>query len=193
MKALSIKTPALANSCYCCKKDSEDYFCSEACELYYDTMVDHGLRKPDFVCEDCGVYMNPREGVENRICNACDFSEDDQWDTEYALTPAQAYRYMFPYTKPTPHDKDTAVAACNEFVETVNSAVGHIDKSFHAKFLFNYLADHGNILFEYPKFCEAVEGKMKEMEGIEATMNFYNLQPVFVKIRAMIASAQKED
>ena len=197
MNALSIKVPKFDDDavfCYNCDRcvNDGDPFCDETCEADYEDAVKNGEIVADYHCEDCGSYMNPREGEWSRICNACDFSED-QWETEYTLTPAQAYRYMFPYTKPTPHDKDTAVAACSEFVDTVNKCTNHMDKCFHVKFLFNYLADHGKILFAYPSFCDSVEGKMKEMEKTEATMDFYNLQPVFVRLRAMIASSQKQD
>lgn len=196
---LTIQIPSFpedARFCYMCNRIVADgyAFCDNICEEEYEDEVANGDREPDFRCVSCNYYMNPNQGEWTNICHVCDFSDgEDEWDAPAPPTPAQAYRNMFPYNKSIPHEKMVAVNACNEFMANVNSASGHMDKCFHAKFLFQYLADHGHVLFENLNFCEAVEGKMKEMENYEATMNFYNFSEVFARLRKMIAHAQKED
>ena len=185
----------LAKSCYCCKEDCDDYFCSEACELYYDTLMDHGLRKPDFVCEDCGYYINPRDAQKSSICQNCQYSDDYRQDEDEIWMPvktaAENYYEMFPYNNKIPHEISIAVAAANEFMAAINDSTSHMDKAYHSKFLFNYIADHGQLLLKNTNFTQAVLAKMTEFEKYEATMSFYNFPEVFGRLREMIAKKEE--
>ena len=189
---LSIKLPASSSTpCYCCKKGCDDYFCSEACELYYDTLMDHGLRTPDFVCEDCGYYMNPREGTLNRICQGCQYHQQEEYydETEYMST-AERYRYMWPQTKSHPHDFETARHAIYEFLDCVNDAHGEVSKAEQARFLFHYLADHGQYVLKTASFATAILEKMVEFESKEGMMRLFDLGTVFDRLRKMIGEIE---
>ena len=196
--ALSITVPPVASTCYCCKvklKHGDDYFCSETCELYYDTLMDHGLRTPDFVCEGCGYYMNPREGVWNSICQGCQYSEEQEeqeyYDETEHMTTAELYRYMWPHTKSHPHDFETARDAIYEFLAVVEDAKGETLKAYHAQYLFHYIADHGQYLLKTASFATSILEKMMEFEEREVIMTFYQFDVVFARLRKMIGEIQE--
>ena len=194
---LSIKIPAVVSTCYCCKvklEDGADYFCGEACELYYDTLMDHGLRTPDFVCEGCGYYMNPREGMWNRSCQGCQYNEQhaEYYDETEHMTTAELYRYMWPQTKSHPHDYETARDAVYEFLDVINDAKGEALKAYHAQYLFNYIADHGQYLLKTASFAIVILEKMVEFQEQQVIMGFYEFDVVFERLRKMIGEIQEK-
>jgi hypothetical protein len=205
---LTIKAPPQAlvvyeasnGKCYNCNDHlPEDVytFCDKDCERIYNHDMEEGVLTPHFLCDDCGIWMNPIRGEWNNFCERCELNneyeeeeEEEYYDDSQHLTVAQLYRQMWPQVKSHPHEVSVATDAVQELLDTVNKAHGTTMKAYHAQYLFNYIADHGQLLLKNSKLAAVIEQKIKEFEALEVVRAFYKLDKVFERLRGMIAEIQ---